>query len=112
MKPQPTPQELKIDIKSIKQAGTVLRAVNHKLRQQMLAQIHTMQKVSVNELRFKLKLDQSVTSQHLALLRNAGFVLTERKGKFIYYSVNYYKLKQVEELSRDISKITDKTSNN
>lgn len=112
MKPQSTPQELKIDLKLVKQATSVLRVINHKLRQQMLELIHTLQKVSVNELRFKLKLDQSVTSQHLALLRHAGFVHTERNGKYVYYSVNYNKLKQVEELSSDISKIMDKISSN
>ena len=36
----------------------------------------------------KLRLEQSVASQHLAVLRKAGFVTTTRDGKFIYYSVN------------------------
>ncbi|MEY3560138.1 MAG: hypothetical protein RIS12_571, partial [Bacteroidota bacterium] len=32
-------------------------------------------------------------SQHLAVLRKAGFVKTTREGKFIYYSVNIEKVR-------------------
>ena len=39
-----------------------------------------------------LKLEQSITSQHLRILRLAGLVETEREGKFIYYRVNYGKI--------------------
>jgi DNA-binding transcriptional ArsR family regulator len=50
----------------------------------------------------KLKLEQSVASQHLSILRKAGFVLTERQGKFIFYSVNYQRLKEVEQFVGNI----------
>jgi DNA-binding transcriptional ArsR family regulator len=43
----------------------------------------------------KLRLEQSVASQHLAILRRAGIVSTTRDGKFIYYSVNYQRLAEV-----------------
>ena len=36
----------------------------------------------------KLRLEQSVASQHLAILRKAGIVSTEREGKFIFYTIN------------------------
>ena len=79
---------LKVDLLNVKKAALVLRAINHKLRQQMLKQIDEHGKMTVTELYVKLRLEQSVASQHLAILRKAGFVKTSRDGKFIYYSVN------------------------
>ena len=42
-----------------------------------------------------MKLEQSITSQHLKILRSTEIVITERDGKFIHYSVNYSKLTSV-----------------
>lgn len=64
----------------------------------MLKQIDEQGKITVTELYVKLRLEQSVASQHLAILRKAGFVKTERDGKFIYYSVNTDRLQEVNEL--------------
>lgn len=105
-------KNLKLDVAVLKEGALILRAVNNKLRQQMLQLIDKMQNVTVTEIYIKLRIEQSVASQHLAILRNAGFVNTERDGKFIYYSVNYNRLKQVEKLSKDLidQKIPEITS--
>ena len=92
------PGSLTINLLNIKKAALVLRAINHKLRQQMLKQIDVQGRITVTELYVKLRLEQSVASQHLAILRKAGFVKTERDGKFIYYSVNTDRLQEVNEL--------------
>lgn len=84
--------ELKVDLLNVKKASLILRAINHKLRQQILKLISEQGKITVTELYVKLRLEQSVASQHLAILRKAGFVKTERDGKFIYYSVNNSRL--------------------
>ncbi len=89
--------ELKVDLLNVKKAALVLRAVNHKLRQQILKQIDEQGRMTVTELYVKLRLEQSVASQHLAILRKAGFVNTDRDGKFIYYSVNANRLKEVNQ---------------
>src|SRR5215203_2830702 len=86
---------LKVDLLNVKKAALVLRAINHKLRQQILRQIDEQGKMTVTELYVKLRLEQSVASQHLAILRKAGFVKTERDGKFIHYSVNNQRLQEV-----------------
>ena len=80
----------------------VLRAINHKLRQQILKLIDESGRMTVTEIYVKLRLEQSVASQHLAILRKAGFVKTERDGKFIYYSVNTDRL---EELNRFVKEL-------
>lgn len=86
---------LKIDFYQVKKAALILRAINHKLRQQLLKLIHDEKRLTVTEIYVKLRLEQSVASQHLAILRKAGFVTTEREGKFIYYRVNHQRLLDV-----------------
>ena len=62
---------LKVDLLEVKKAALVLRALNHKLRQQILKLIDESGKMTVTELYVKLRLEQSVASQHLAILRKA-----------------------------------------
>jgi DNA-binding transcriptional ArsR family regulator len=88
---------LKVDLLNVKKASLILRAINHKLRQQILKLIDETNKITVTEIYVKLRLEQSVASQHLAILRKAGFVKTERNGKFIYYTVN---TSRIEELNQ------------
>jgi len=51
--------------------------------------------INVNKIYNTLKLEQSITSQHLRILRLADIVQTTRDGKFIHYSINYPKIAQV-----------------
>lgn len=77
-----------LDYSEVRKAVLVLRAINHKLRQQILDLLEENQKMTVTDLYIKLRLEQSVASQHLAILRRAGVVATDRNGKFIYYRVD------------------------
>lgn len=88
-------EELTIDTLAIKKAALILRAFNHKLRQQILKLVDTQEKVTVTEIYVKLRIEQSVASQHLAILRKAGFVKTEREGKYIYYTVNNARMRDM-----------------
>ena len=88
---------LKVDLNHSKKAAMILRALNHKLRQQILKLIDEHQKMTVTEIYVKLRLEQSVASQHLAILRRAGIVVTIREGKFIFYMVDYTRLEQVNQ---------------
>ncbi len=90
-----TAEQVRVDVLSVKKAALVLRAFNHKLRQQILKLIDTQEKITVTEIYVKLRIEQSVASQHLAILRRAGFVNTERDGKFIYYTVNVDRMKDL-----------------
>ena len=90
-------KELPIESLQIKKAALIFRAINHPLRRQMLQLLHENARMTVTEVYIKLRLEQSVASQHLAILRKAGMVGTERQGKFIFYSVNYQRLKQVHQ---------------
>lgn len=93
---------LKVDLLNVKKASLVLRAINHKLRQQILKLIDEQGRITVTEIYVKLRLEQSVASQHLAILRKAGFVNTERDGKFIYYTIN---TSRIEELNQFVESL-------
>ncbi len=86
---------IKIDFIHLKKATLTLRALNHKLRQQMIRLLDEHKKMTVTEIYIKLRLEQSVASQHLAILRRAGIVATLRDGKFIHYAVNYKRLNEL-----------------
>ena len=94
---------LNVDLHNLKKAAMVLRAINHKLRQQILKLIDESGKMTVTEIYVKLRLEQSVASQHLAILRKAGFVKTERDGKFIYYSLNEERISELADLVEELA---------
>ena len=81
-------ETVKVDFLNLKKAAMILRSLNHKLRQQILKLIDENKRLTVTEIYVRLRLEQSVASQHLAILRRAGIVKTTRDGKFIYYSIN------------------------
>lgn len=87
-----TETPVSIPLIQTKKALLNLRAINHKLRLQLLQILDENKGITVTDIFIKLRIEQSVASQHLAALRRAGFVKTTRKGKFIYYNVNYDRL--------------------
>ena len=86
---------IKVDFINLKKAAMILRALNHKLRQQIVRVIDEHKKLAVTELYIHLRLEQSVASQHLAILRRAGIVKTERDGKFIHYTINPERIEDI-----------------
>jgi DNA-binding transcriptional ArsR family regulator len=91
-----------MDYLKIKKAALVLRAINHKLRQSILKTIDEHKRITVTELYVKLRLEQSVASQHLAILRKADIVNTVREGKFIFYTINE---KRIEEINKFVKEL-------
>ncbi len=92
---QATGEQNIMDYAAIKSAAMTLRSINHKLRQQILKLLEEYKRMKVTDIYVKLRLEQSVASQHLAILRRANIVLTERMGKEIYYSLNNNRIEQV-----------------
>ncbi|HTS43566.1 MAG TPA: metalloregulator ArsR/SmtB family transcription factor [Puia sp.] len=86
---------VKVDFLNLKKAAMILRALNHKLRQQIVRILDENKKLTVTELYIQLRLEQSVASQHLAILRRAGIVKTEREGKFIHYTINHDRIADI-----------------
>ncbi len=76
-------------------SSEILRALAHPLRMRILEFIDKHKTINVNKIYNTLKLEQSITSQHLRILRLAGIVVTSREGKFIHYSIDYSKVSNV-----------------
>lgn len=73
----------------------ILRALAHPLRLKILQFIDQNDTINVNKIYNTLKLEQSITSQHLRILRSAGLVDTEKEGKFRHYTINYDRIQTV-----------------
>jgi DNA-binding transcriptional ArsR family regulator len=89
---------------SIKKVLLVFRALNHKLRQDILKFIEKNGKSSVTDIYIQLRMDQSVASQHLAILRRAGLLTTTRAGKYVYYKLNTSKVEMINNMIVDLLK--------
>lgn len=91
-----------MDYLKIKKAALVLRALNHKLRQLILQTIDEHKRITVTEIYVKLRLEQSVASQHLAILRKAEIVSTVREGKFIFYTINEDRIADINKFVKEL----------
>ena len=96
-------KDIQLDYSELRKAVLVLRAVNHKLRQRIIDLLEENSKMTVTDIYIKLRLEQSVASQHLAILRRAGVVATDRQGKFIYYSLDADRLNQISRLVEELA---------
>ncbi|WP_236973948.1 ArsR/SmtB family transcription factor [Membranihabitans maritimus] len=96
-------KDILLNYSELRKAVLVLRAVNHKLRQRIINLLEENGEMTVTDIYIKLRLEQSVASQHLAILRRAGVVSTERQGKYIYYSLDKERLKQINRLVEELA---------
>lgn len=103
-------EQIKLDYVAVKTAAMTLRAINHKLRQQIVRLLEENKRMNVTDIYVKLRLEQSVASQHLAILRRANIVRTERDGKFIHYSLNPARIANVAHFVHELVSTDDTSS--
>lgn len=90
------------EIEKLRKAKDTLRAIINPKRIEIINLIHSKGEINVTDLYTKLRIVQAIASQHLAILRKANIVLTERKGKAILYSINYEKINEINEGAKKI----------
>ena len=95
--------DIRLDYADLRKAVLVLRAVNHKLRARIIDLLEEFGSMTVTDIYIKLRLEPSVASQHLAILRRAGVVDTDRQGKFIHYSLYKDRLAQISRLAEELA---------
>ena len=93
-----------INPEKLEAASELLRALAHPLRLQIVEFIDQNDAINVNKIYNTLKLEQSITSQHLRVLRTTDLVSTEPEGKFIHYRVDYDKIDQTVKAIRNFLK--------
>lgn len=82
-----------------------LKAIEHKFRWEICKELAEKGEQSVTQLWIIFRCEQSVVSQHLAILRTHGYVNTRRDGKEVFYSLN----DEMEYISTIVSKLTHKS---
>jgi ArsR family transcriptional regulator len=70
-------------------SSELMRALAHPLRLKILEFIDCNDSINVNKIYSTLDIEQSITSQHLKILRLAGVVDVEITGKYHVYKINY-----------------------
>ncbi|HZG23871.1 MAG TPA: metalloregulator ArsR/SmtB family transcription factor [Chitinophagaceae bacterium] len=93
---------INIDFFLLKKSAIIFRALNHPLRQKIFHLLDEMGKMTVSEIYSKLHLEQSVASQHLAIMRRAGIVKTERDRKFVFYRLNHERIVQIDKSIKEL----------
>ena len=91
-----------INYRNIKKASFVLTAIKHEQRHELMKIIHENKKYTVTELYIKMGMEQSVISQHLAILRKAGIISSNREGKYIFYSINSERIAEINRFAEEI----------
>ena len=91
-------ENVNLSYENLRKAVLALRAVNHRLRQEIIELLQNREQTTVTDIYVKLRIEQTVASQHLAILRRAEIVNTIRDGKYIYYSLNEDKLMVIAKL--------------
>lgn len=79
----------------VKWASLILRSLNNKVRESILKFLTKKDEATVSEIYRTLKMDQSVASQHLAIMRRAKVLQTRRDGKQIFYSINKPRIAEI-----------------
>ncbi|MFN8324109.1 MAG: metalloregulator ArsR/SmtB family transcription factor [Chitinophagales bacterium] len=92
-----------LDFGKLRRAVLTLRAINHPLRKKIVSMLENKRSMMVTEIYDLLKLEQSVASQHLAILRRADIVTTKREGKCVFYSVNKKRIGEITSLVEDLA---------
>ena len=96
-------KEFTLEYQTLRKGVLTLRAVNHTLRKKIIKLLEKKKRMTVTEIYVKLRLEQSVASQHLAILRRAGVVITQREGKFIHYALNPDRIAEIAKLTDDLA---------
>lgn len=78
-----------IDVAKLSTAVELTRALAHPLRMKILEFIDSHGEINVNNIYKNLQIEQSITSHHLKILKDANVVNANKDGKLMLYSVNH-----------------------
>jgi ArsR family transcriptional regulator len=70
----------------------LMRALAHPLRLKILEFLDQNKNIQVNQIYNTLKIEQSIASQHLRILKNAGVLVADKDGKYMHYNIDYQRV--------------------
>lgn len=71
----------------LERAAAMLKAMAHPARISILNLLGEGRKLTVTEIHEMLRMEQSVASHHLGILRDKGILASKREGKNTYYYI-------------------------
>ncbi|MEP7267271.1 MAG: metalloregulator ArsR/SmtB family transcription factor [Saprospiraceae bacterium] len=86
---------ISFDQEKLQYSCDLMRALAHPLRLKILEFIDRHEVINVNKIYNTLKIEQSITSQHLKIMKSVGIVDNNKDGKFKHYQIDYEKIAKV-----------------
>ena len=99
--------KVSIDLEKLHYASELTKALAHPLRLKILEFLDQNKNVNVNKIYRTLDLEQSITSQHLKILKDVDVLNCDKIGKYAKYSINYEILFKTE---RAVNKFLGKST--
>ena len=94
---------IEIDYTKLRKVTLVCRALDNGERQKIINMLEQDGgKLTVTDIYIKLRCEQSIASQHLAILLDAGLVKKDKSGKFRYYRTNIATFEKVQKAVSEI----------
>ena len=81
--------------------AAIFRALGHPARLAIIKQLASQEEACCGEIVNHLPLAQSTVSQHLQVLKDAGLLTCDARGRNCHYLLNRDKLKQAEQCSKE-----------
>ena len=81
----------------LERASSMLKAIAHPMRIQILSYLEDGNKLTVTEIHEKLNIEQSTTSHHLGIMKDKGVLSSQRDGKNTYYFLKHDQLSNIVE---------------
>ena len=96
------PEVAVMEKKLYEMQAELCKTLSNPKRLEILDILKERQEISVNQLAEMLEIPKANTSQHLAVLRQAGVVNTRKDGINVYYSLKSEKISEACSLTRQI----------
>lgn len=90
-----------LDLELYQMHASICKTFTAPVRLMIIEQLQTGEK-TVSEMEQKLGVRQATLSQHLAVLREKGIVVSERQGQNIYYKIPNHKILKACQLMREV----------
>jgi ArsR family transcriptional regulator len=91
-----------VEKKLYEMQAELCKTLSNPKRLEILDILKEKQEISVNSLAERLEIPKANTSQHLAVLRQAGVVATRKDGINVYYRLRSTKISDACQLTRQI----------
>ena len=82
-------QRTTMDAAKLERAASMLKAIAHPLRMQIIDLLQGGKQLSVTAIYEALEIEQAIASQHLAILKDKDVLGSKKEGKNSFYFLKY-----------------------